>query len=70
MGVGLTGMDGALAVKTVEMEPNLDLGAVPHLLRSMEGDLAQVHGSKANRASKNIVRVSMGSVDRVTHKHI
>ena len=40
MGVGPSGVHGAPAVKPVELETEIDTEAVPHLLRSMEGDLA------------------------------
>ena len=40
MEVGPAGVHGATAVKRVEMETEIDIEAVPHLLRSMEGDLA------------------------------
>ena len=51
MGAGLSGVHGALSVKPVELETEIDIEAVPHLLQSMEGDLAQVHRSKGSRAS-------------------
>ena len=40
MEVGPAGVHGAPAVKPVELETEIDIEAVPHLLRSMEGDLA------------------------------
>jgi len=40
MGVGPSGVRGVLAVKPVELETEIAIEAVPHLLRSMEGDLA------------------------------
>ena len=50
MEVGPAGVHGAPAVKPVEMETDIDIEAVRHLLRSMEGDLALVHGSNGDRA--------------------
>ena len=40
MEVGPAGVHGALAVKAVEMQTDIDIEAARHLLRSMEGDLA------------------------------
>ena len=40
MEVGPAGVHGAPAVKRVEMETEIVIEAVPHLLRSMGGDLA------------------------------
>ena len=40
MGVGPAGVHGAPAVKPVELETEIDIEAVLHLLRSIEGDLA------------------------------
>ena len=40
MEVGPAGVHGAPAVKPVELEIEIDIEAVPHLLGSMEGDLA------------------------------
>ena len=40
MGVGPSGVHGAPAVKPVELETEIDIEAVLHLLRSIEEDLA------------------------------
>ena len=40
MEVGPAGVHGAPAVKPVELETEIDIEPVQHLLRSMEGDLA------------------------------
>ena len=40
MEVGPSGVHGAPAVKPVELETEIDIEAVLHLLRSMEEDLA------------------------------
>ena len=43
MEVGPAGVHGAPAVKPVELDTKIVIEAVPLLLRSMEGALAQVH---------------------------
>jgi len=43
MEVGPAGVHGALAVRPVELDTKIVIEAVPLLLRSMEGALAQVH---------------------------
>ena len=40
MGAGPAGVHGAPALKPVELDTENDTEAVPHLLRSMEGDIA------------------------------
>ena len=40
MGVGPPGVHGAPAVKPAELNTEVDIEAVPHLLQSMERDLA------------------------------
>ena len=40
MDVGPAGVHGALAVRPVKLETEIDIEAVQHLLRSMKGDLA------------------------------
>jgi len=40
MDVGPAGVYGAPAVKPVELETEIDIEAVQHLLRSMEGEIA------------------------------
>ena len=40
MEVGPAGVHGAPAVKPVELETEIDIEAVQHLLRSMEGEIA------------------------------
>ena len=63
MEVGPAGEHGALAAEPVELETNSVIEAVLLLLRSMEGDLAQVYRVNLGRASEDTVLVCMASVN-------
>ena len=51
MEVGQAGVNGVLAVKTVELGTKIVIETVPLLLQGMEGGLAQVHRANKSRAS-------------------
>lgn len=51
MEVGQAGVNGALAVKTVELGTKIVIETVPLLLPGIEGGLAQVHRAIKSRAS-------------------
>ena len=63
MEVGPAGVHGALAAEPVELETKSVIEAVPLLLRSMEGDLAQVYRANLSRASEDTVLVCMASLN-------
>ena len=51
MEVGQAGVNGALAVKTVELGTKIVIETVPPLLQGIEGGLAQVHRAIKSRVS-------------------
>ena len=63
MEVGPAGVHGALAAEPVELETKIVIEAVMLLLRSMEGDLAQVYRVNLSRATEDTVLVCMASVN-------
>ena len=63
MDVGPAGVHGALAAEPVELVTKSVTEAVPLLLRSMEGDLAQVSRVNLSRATEDTVLVCIASVN-------